>query len=160
MRKSLKRTLVVGVAVVATAGAGVAYAAWTASGTGSGYAKAGSAQAVTTADASGSVTSLLYPGGTADVLVEIKNPNPFPVSVTAVSAGTGSIVASASGCTTTGVSFTAPGTLATAVTVPANGGDKVITLTGAAKMDNTSLDACQGASFTIPVSVTASSNAS
>ena len=43
----------------------VAYAAWTASGGGQGYAKAGTAQALTTVDVSASTTATLYPGGRA-----------------------------------------------------------------------------------------------
>ncbi len=37
-----------------------------------------------TAVASPPATNLLYPGGTGDVVVTISNPNPFPVTVTAV----------------------------------------------------------------------------
>jgi hypothetical protein len=37
-----------------------------------------------TAVASPSPTNLLYPGGTGDVVVTISNPNPYPVTITAV----------------------------------------------------------------------------
>jgi hypothetical protein len=65
-------TILVGVVLAA----GVAFAAWTATGTGPGYAKAGSAQALTTLDGSGSVTNTLVPSGTGDFVIKISNPNP------------------------------------------------------------------------------------
>ena len=68
----------------------VAYAAWTASGGGQGYAKAGTAQALTTVDVSASTTATLFPSGTGDVLLKINNPNPYPVTVASVT-GSGAV---------------------------------------------------------------------
>ena len=68
----------------------VAYAAWTASGGGQGYAKAGTAQALTTVDVSASTTATLFPSGTGDVLLKINNPNPYPVTVATVT-GSGAV---------------------------------------------------------------------
>jgi len=84
----------------------VAFAAWTATGTGDGYAKATTAQALTTVDVSASTTATLYPGATGDVLIRIDNPNPYAVQVTDV-AGSGAITSDAgAGCdASTGVSF-------------------------------------------------------
>jgi len=48
---------------------GLVYAAWTATGGGSGYAKATSAQALTTVDVSASTTATLYPGADGNVLI-------------------------------------------------------------------------------------------
>ncbi|MGZ5343264.1 MAG: hypothetical protein ACXWF5_01100, partial [Actinomycetota bacterium] len=62
----------------------IAFAAWTASGTGSGYAKATNAQALTTVDVSATTAATLYPGATGNVKIEISNPNPYPVTVTDV----------------------------------------------------------------------------
>ena len=73
---------------------GLVYAAWTSSGTGSGYAKAGTAQALTTVDVSASTTATLYPGSSGNVLIKISNPNPYPVRVTSVT-GNGPITADA-----------------------------------------------------------------
>ena len=91
---------------------GLVYAAWTTNGTGSGYAKAGTAQSISTVDVSASTAATLYPGVSGDVLIKLDNPNPYAVTVTAVT-GSGSITADAghSGCTTTGVTFTIPVTL-------------------------------------------------
>ena len=149
------------VALALVVGASLAFAAWTTSGSGQGYAKAGSAQALSTVDASASTSASLYPGSSGDVRIEIRNPNSFPVRVTSVSLrGTNAdIVADSghSGCTTTGVSFTNQSGLS--IDVPA-GGTQTATLSGAASMSNASLNACQGATFTIPVDISGSSNAS
>ena len=153
-----KRNIVVGAMVVLVLGAiGLAYAAWTTNGSGSGYAKAGSSQALTTVDVSASTAATLYPGASGDVLLKVNNPNPYPVRVTDV-AGNGAVTADSghAACVTTGVTFTdqhgqtidiAPST------------QTQVTLTGAAKMSNASDNGCQGATFTIPVSLTGASNA-
>ena len=51
-RRGRKRTIIVAAAAVLVVAAGVAYAAWTAGGSGSGYAKATTAQALGTLDVS------------------------------------------------------------------------------------------------------------
>lgn len=143
-------TLIVMVAV------GFVYAAWTTNGSGSGYAKAGTSQALTTVDVSATTPATLYPGQNGDVKLQIHNPNPYNVRVTAVS-GNGTITPDAghSGCTTTGVTFTNQSGLT--IDITANS-DTTTTLTGAASMSNASLNACQGAVFTIPVTLTGTSN--
>jgi hypothetical protein len=154
--------LVAGAALTVT---GLVYAAWLSTGSGSGYAKAGSAQALTTVDVSASTSATLYPGGSGDVLLKLSNPNPYPVRITSVSLnGTNGDIAADSGhsaCTTTGVSFT--NQTGQTIDVPAKSGSTngtvQTTLTGAAGMSNASLDACQGATFTIPVTLSGSSNA-
>jgi hypothetical protein len=101
--------------------------------------------------------SVLVPGGSAaEVILRVTNPNSNAVQVYGVAAN-GAITADAShaACTTTGVTFTAPTSpLSPTVTVPANS-SAVVRLPGAAAMDTTSLSACQGATFRIPVTVTA-----
>ena len=136
---------------------GLVYAAWTTNGAGEGYAKAGSAQALSTIDVSASTTASLYPGVNGNVLIKVHNPNPYPVRVSAVT-GNGTITPDAghSGCTTTGVTFTDQTGLTLDI---AGSSDLQTTLTGAASMSNASLNACQGAIFTIPVNLTGASNA-
>ena len=155
-----------GTALAVIAGASLVFAAWTSSGTGQGYAKAGSAQALSTMDATASTSATLYPGSTGDVRIKISNPNSYPVRVTSVSLnGTNADItadAGHSGCTTTGVSFTNQTGLTIDVPAKSGGVNGVAeaTLSGAASMSNASLDACQGATFTIPVSISGASNAS
>jgi hypothetical protein len=142
--------------------AALVYAAWTATGGGSGYAKAGNAQALTTTDVSASTTASLYPGADGNVLIKINNPNPYPVRVTDVT-GNGTITADAGHSTCgsdaghpTGVTFT--NQTGQTIDVAANASTQT-TLTNAAHMSNASDDSCQGATFTIPVSLSGHSNA-
>lgn len=136
---------------------GLVYAAWTTSGSGSGYAKAGSAQALTTIDVSASTAATLYPGANGDVLIKVNNPNPYPVRVTDVT-GNGTIIADSghATCVTSGVTFTDQHSQT--IDIPASSQTQT-TLTGAAHMSNASDNGCQGATFTIPVSLTGTSNA-
>jgi hypothetical protein len=136
---------------------GLVYAAWTATGTGNGYAKAQSAQALTTVDVSATTGATLYPGATGNVKISINNPNPYPVEVTSIT-GNGTITPDSGhpGCTTTGVTFTDQTGLT--IDVPANGNAET-TLNGAAQMSNASSNGCQGATFTIPVSLSGASDA-
>jgi hypothetical protein len=135
----------------------IAFAAWTATGSGSGYAKATNAQALTTVDVSASTVATLYPGATGDVLLRISNPNPYPVTVTDV-AGAGAIDSDTTpACdASTGVTFTDQSGLS--VDVPA-GGASTVTLSGSVEMDNSSDTTCQGAVFTIPVTLSGVSDA-
>jgi hypothetical protein len=136
----------------------VAFAAWTATGSGSGYAKAGTAQALTTLDASASVTNTLVPGGSGDFAITVSNPNAYPVSVTAVTlngaaVGSGGIGA----CTTTGVTISQSAIDATLpFTVPAGSTHTDVVASGAS-MGNTSSNGCQGATFTVPVTLSGAS---
>ena len=155
-KKLTAGTIVLGVALAAS----VAFAAWTATGSGSGYTQATTASALTTVDVSASTTAQLYPGGTSDVKIEIYNPNPYPVLVTSVvGAGLpGGITSDKVGCSGagTGVSFTDQTGLTIAV---AAGSTATATFNGAAAMSNGSANACQGATFTIPVTLSGASNA-
>lgn len=142
---------------------GTAYAYWSASGTGSSTATAGTATAISASPAT--VASGLYPGATGVAgLMTVSNPNPFPVKVSAATPGT--ITADSAhvsaGCITTGV--TTPSVTTTLpLTVPAATTTNGVVTNGTANiaftvgMDNTSSSPCQGATFTIPFSVTAAS---
>jgi hypothetical protein len=153
-----KRQLIAGLTTLLVFGVvGLVYAAWTTSGSGSGYAKAGSAQALTTVDVSASTAATLYPGANGDVLIKINNPNPYPVRITDVT-GNGAVTADSghATCVTTGVTFTDQHTQT--IDIPVSSQTQA-TLTGAAHMSNASDNGCQGATFTIPVSLSGTSNA-
>jgi hypothetical protein len=157
MRLFKKRNFIAAsMTLIAMCAVGLVYAAWTTNGSGSGYAKAGSSQTLTTVDVSATTAASLYPGVNGNVKIEISNPNPYAVRVTAI-AGTGAATPDAghSGCTTTGVTFNNQTGLT--IDIPASS-STTTTLTGAASMSNASIDACQGATFTIPVSLTGASN--
>lgn len=152
-RKATVAALFTGVLMAAS----VALAAWVATGTGSGAAKATNASdLVVTATVP---AAQLYPGKTAaNLYVNINNPNPYPVTVTSI-VRTAAPITAAGGigtCTTTGVSMTDQ----TGLTINiAAGGDYTGPLAGAVSMDNTSDTGCQGATFTIPVTASGQSNA-
>jgi hypothetical protein len=153
-----KRQLIAGLTTLLVFGVvGLVYAARTTSGSGSGYAKAGSAQALTTVDVSASTAATLYPGANGDVLIKINNPNPYPVRITDVT-GNGAVTADSghATCVTTGVTFTDQHTQT--IDIPVSSQTQA-TLTGAAHMSNASDNGCQGATFTIPVSLSGTSNA-
>jgi hypothetical protein len=152
-RRWSKRLAALIVLTVLAAGAGVAFAVWTVGGGGSGTARATSALPLTTSVAT--PTAQLYPGiANSNLFLTVNNPNPFPVTVTSVNANGAAVpdAAHAAGCVTTGVTFA---TQATAQTIPANG--SLSFTVGGVGMTNASDNGCQGATFTIPVTFTATS---
>ena len=123
--------------------------------------------------ASPSATNLMYPGGTGDVVVTISNPNPFPVTITAVQLPTNATYAtgytsSALTTTQTGCLAATPSqvtwnfstatsgsshTLTTALTVGASGqanNPLAVTLTNDASMGLTAPAACASTYFSMP----------
>jgi len=120
------------------------------------------------ATSSPSPSNLLYPGGTGDIVATISNPNPYPVTVTAVSLPTSStyatgysnagLTSAVSGCDATAslVGFTyATGTsgtshtLTTPLTVAASG-TLTVTFTNDASMGTGSPAACESDYFSMP----------
>jgi hypothetical protein len=152
IRKSLAA---IGIVTGATLASTLAFAAWTADGTGTGSAEAITAQAVTATGADASAQ--LYPGGNGELQVKISNPNQYPVLVTAINNGSSAISADKVGCNAAqSVTFT---NSSGEWSVAANS-DTTVVLAGKVHMSNAANDACQGATFTVPVSVIAASNAS
>jgi hypothetical protein len=156
--------VVVATAVTVFMSAGVAFAAWTATGTGAAGAKATSFQALTVS--AGTPSAQLYPGGSGDAVVSVTNPNAFSVKITQVTldVSAGKFVSSDQGsnCTDaaasthpTGISLTAASGSPLA-TIAANSTSS-FTLIGKVAMANTSDTLCQGAVFAIPVTVTSTS---
>ena len=164
-----RRAAVLGTALAVTVGTGVAFAAWSASGTGAAAAKAGTASPVT-----GSVTTisttggtLLTPGNTVPAVVNVHNPNTFTVVVSAVSITAAAQPSGISGanngttCTAaaSGVSLNAVSASGLSVSITA-GSDAAIPVTGGISMTSGSDNGCQNATFTFPTAnatVTASS---
>jgi len=152
------RTAAATVTLCLATGVGGAYAYWATVGAGSGAATNGTMVTVTVEAlvAGDSPQNTLVPGGTADVAVRALNPNGHAVQVYAIR-GNGAATADANhpGCTTTGVTFVEPAApLAPTVSIPANS-SVLITLPGAATMSTASLSGCQGATFTLPVTLEA-----
>ena len=156
LRRTLRRGTFVAVGLgTALATGGTAYAFWASTGTGSGNATARSAQPLTTTAVTVG-SNLLFPGGAGDVKITINNPNPYAVTVTSVN-GNGTITSDkGAACNaSTGVTFT--NTSGLSIVVPA-GGSNTATLAGKAAMSNASDNSCQGAVFTIPVTLVGASS--
>jgi hypothetical protein len=130
-----------------------AMAFFTSTGAGTGPASVGALTPVTVAALVGgdAPTTMLLPGTSADVILRIDNPNAFAVLLMNVTRS-GAIIPDAGhpGCTTTGVTFTDQSGLN--VLVPA--GSSLVHLPAAAQMDSGSSSGCQGAAFSIPVTLT------
>ena len=134
--------------------------------------------------ASPAATNLLYPGGTGDVVVTIANPNPYPVTITAVQLPTNATYAT--GYTTSALTTTQTGclaatpsgviwnfstatsgsshTLTSALTVGASGqanNPLVVTLTNDGSMATTAPAACANTYFSMPslIGITATGGA-
>jgi hypothetical protein len=152
--RTSRATVLIALAALAAAlgAAGIAVAAWLSSGSGKPGVAAGSALPPTTGAVAGSaVTSgLLTPGATGTAVVTVTNPNPYKVKILTIAPnGTATASGGVGTCTTTGVSFIAaqPG-----VTLAAKG-STTLTLAGAVAMSTASESGCQGATFTVPVTV-------
>ena len=157
-QRRLRRATVLAVALtVGLFGVQQASAYFASGGTGHGSATGGTVQALTVT-ATGTVTSQLLPGGTADLHLVVANPNAFPVIVTGVtqtplstitvSGALGTCTAASSGVTVSAAQPSLPVTI-TAV----NGGTQTIDLSGGASMTTGSATGCQQASFGIPVTL-------
>ena len=138
---------------------GALFAAWSTGGSGNAYARAASASQLTIGDASASTSADLYPGANGSVKLKVTNPNSFPVRVTAVAKQSSGSISSDKGAAcnaSTGVTFSDQSGLTLDLGA---GATSTFTLPNAVSMSNASDNSCQGAVFTIPVDVTAISNA-
>ena len=153
-----KRMLVAGLctaAAIATT-VGVASAVWSSSGTGSAAGGATIAQGlvVTPFTPSGSAASL-YPGGPAGpAYFTVQNPNPYAVNITGYQWGT-PVSSNPTACPSSNVSVDsgAPTTVSTAV--PANTTSSPLGVNGVLDLAHSAPNGCQGVSFTVPLTVTA-----
>ncbi len=133
---------------------GVAYAWLSSSASAAVTATTAGLSAVTVSALSGGDAPLgqLQPGGTADVVLRVTNPNAYPVTLVGVTAnGTVTSSGGIGSCTTTGVALVAQSGLNVAITAS---GTTLVDLPGAASMSESSSSGCQGATFAIPVAIT------
>lgn len=159
MRGTKRKAAIVAASLTVMLVASVALAAWLASGTGSGYAKADTADDLTTSAAT-PAGDLLYPGSVGDMVITINNPNPYPVTVTQV-ARTADPITSDAGATcdaATGVGTNGTWPVVVSIDIAAND-STTTTLDDVLAMTNDSDTTCQGAVFTVPVTVSGESNA-
>lgn len=149
--RTLRRLLALVTATLAlVVVSGTAWAFWTVGGSGTATAPAGTSQPLVVMV---TPTGTLFPGVTAlPAAVSLRNPNPFPVRVTALTPGAVS-VAGGSACTAaaSAVSF-AP--ITTTYDVAA-GATVTATAPAVVSMGVTSANGCQGASFSAVYTATA-----
>ena len=147
MRKNIKRSAVVGTTVATLFGVGVAFAAWTNTGDGSGSVTAGTPTALTV---SVSGVGGLVPTKSVNVPFTVSNTNPYDVQLTNAHLQS---VAVDSGHSTCDVAVITGSDLALSDVVAGPTGtstshDFPVT------MDNAATNACQGATFTVTLRVT------
>jgi hypothetical protein len=146
-----KKKVVIGIVTVVTLGAGAAAALWSANGTGSGTARSVSAQNITVTAATGAAD--LYPGfNGGDVHFTLDNPNPYPVTFDAMTAG--AVSSSDPACPATNV--TVIGATGLSIPVAAGASNVVASIPNVVTMLGTAPDGCQGVSFTIALTLTGS----
>lgn len=150
--RNIKRSAVIGGTTLALVGGGIAFAAWTSTGNGSGTATAISDAGLTVSadDVSG-----LYPTGSVAVTATVKNNNPYKVALDSIVVG--DITSDVAGCDATSVS--APDNEAPGKTLSAAGepGDSA-SFPFAVSMSNDAPDECQGAVFTVRFTATGQSS--
>ncbi len=123
---------------------GTAVAYWTSTGTGTGSATAGT---ISLSVANQSVTGL-YPGGSVTVSFDVTNTSASgALDVTGVSQD--SVNTETTGCTAANVAFTPTAPLPTGIAAGGTG-----TVTGTVTMSAAAENACQGATFSIGLTVT------
>jgi hypothetical protein len=148
-RSKFAAVLAVGVVLV---GGGIAGALWSAGGNGSGAAKAVTAQTLTVTAATGAAD--LYPGFTGgDAFFTITNANPYPVTFTAMTAG--AVTSNnETGCPSSNVSVANATGLDLAVA--ANATSATLSIVDVVTMVAGAPDGCQGASFSIALTLSGS----
>ena len=147
--RNLKRSSIIGTVLALLLGAGVAFAAWTSTGLGSGTATATDAKdlVVTASSPTG-----LYPTGNVTVSVTVANPNPYKVELESIEFL--SATTTAVDCDPTvlsAVDLTDLGDVLPANSVTPVSNDVVVS------MSNAATDECQDAEFTVNFRATGSS---
>jgi hypothetical protein len=147
-----KQKTAIAVVIAALIGGGVVAALWSANGSGSGTSKAVTAASVTVNAATGAAD--LYPGFTGgDVFFTLTNPNPYPVTFTSMTPGA---VTSSNpvGCPAANVTVATASSLSLAVGAGATSG--TLSISDVVTMVAGAPDGCQGATFTIPLTLSGS----
>jgi hypothetical protein len=139
--------------IIAASG-GLAWAYWRMSGSATTTVRAGSAVQLR-GTGSPFPQTFLYPGGAADLKVTIQNDNPFPVVVRQITLSPDGVVAdsphASAGCRNTGVTLSPPPNLFS-WNVDKNSSRSFV-FTRGVRMTNASDSACQGATFTLPLTL-------
>jgi hypothetical protein len=150
IRLTARKAAAVGAVAAATLAGGIAVAAWSTDGAGPGEARALSAQVLTVTAATGIAD--LYPGfADGDVHFSVANANPYAVRLTAMTPGT--VTSSIPGCAASNVTVDAVAS-GLSLVVPAGGSFGPTTIPDVVSMAAGAPDACQGAVFTVELTLT------
>lgn len=155
---SKRSAIVVSVVVALLLSAGVAYALWSAQGTGSGRARATTAvnavvNPVNCAATPGCID--LYPGfANGDVYFTITNSNPYPITFTDMTASTVTVDAGHSAaCPASSITVASPVT-GLSLVAAANATTAQLSIADVVTMIPAAPNGCQGASFDIQLTLT------
>ncbi|MFI5916384.1 hypothetical protein [Dactylosporangium sp. NPDC051541] len=154
MRKLLRAGLIV-VPILAIGAGSIAWAAWSIRGAGSSQAQAETAVPIAVVSATTAPSTLLYPGGSADMVIRVRNGNHFPVTITRVTRTSKPITTDAGHAACPGSLLDTTrddDTFAVNVHLLVNE-EKEFTVPRAIWMSPEAGNACQGAQFGIPVSL-------
>jgi len=147
-----KRTSVIALFLAVLVGGGVAAAAWLVSGTGTVTTQAATSTSLTVTG--GTSSASLYPGASTAVVANVTNPNPFPVRLTGATFGAVTVTPLAGKtCAAGNVTVSGPVTLASPVNLAAGSSATPVTIANALTMVSTAADGCQGATFTVQVTL-------
>ena len=150
-RSKKKWWLLGGAGAIVLITGGVVAALWSASGSGNASDKALTAQTLTIT-AAATPTADLYPGASGALQFTVTNANPYPVSLTSMTAGT-ITSGDPTNCPSTNITVSG-GTLVTPIAVPAAGTSAAISVPSKVLMAAAAPDGCQGVTFTIAITLT------
>jgi len=157
MSRRLSIALVAALALVIGVGSGGAYAYWKTQGSGSGTASVGTPAGVTVVAATATPSGKLVPGGSADLVVQLDNPNAYSVTIVGISQNIGPVnpvggSGPGTACTSANTGVSVPTATGLNLTV-ASGSNIVVHVANGVSMSTASASGCQGASFRIPVTL-------
>lgn len=166
MNRTTKRIGALGTAAVAVMGAGIAFAAWTTNGAGTGSATAGTAQDLTIS--STALTGLYPTESLSDVAVTIDNANPYKVALSNLDLSDVTVTAAPNDPNFGGVGAVCTDTEAatdiTSAGLALGTATDIVDATGSTEYDTFPLkvsndlpNECKGASFTLHYTVDGSS---
>ena len=140
------------IAVAVLSITGVAVSLWTANGSGSGQARAITAQTITVTAATGAAD--LYPGFSGgDVYFTLTNSNPYPVTFTAMTPGT---ITSGNATACPAANVTVASATGLSLLVPANSTTSTVSIADVTTMLSTAPNGCQGVAFTVTLTLSGS----
>lgn len=137
-------------------GGGAAYAYFTSNGSGTGSGSIATISTVTITTTVGTPSTPLLPGLKGDIAFTVRNNNTVPVSIVSVALKGGSSITDGSGCMSAdsnAVTLLTPANLPYSITAT-NGATQSVDLTNSVMMDSAAPNTCQGATFSVPITIT------